>query len=295
MPELPEIEHLRRTLSPVLIGATVMRVRLDRPDIIRPVRGSNDASRARNGHVSSSPTPRPRLLRGEQITSIERRGKELAIVAQSGHVLGVHLGMSGQVLLLERGRRLDDSRHVHCTWWVGNGGQSHRMVFRDPRRFGGLWAIDSREQLELQHWAVLGPDALTIPQREFKVRLGGTCRAVKSALLDQKLLAGVGNIYADESLHAARIHPLRVASDLHDAESAALHRAVRRTLRRAIDAGGSTIRDYRDGRGDAGRFARRHRVYGRAELPCLTCRVPLEHLVVSQRTTTFCPRCQPVP
>lgn len=233
------------------------------------------------------------LLRGATVAEIRRHGKQLAIVAVDGRVLVVQLGMTGQFFFVPRGSAMRPRDHVHARWMVaGRDGDDGVMLFRDPRRFGGLTTLASVGALQ-RHWATLGPDALTITADALAVGLAGSRRAVKAALLDQRVLAGVGNIYADEALFGARIHPLRPAGGMRADEVRALAEAVRRVLRRAIKAGGSTLNDYRDANGAEGKFSSRHAVYGRAGTPCVACGSLLRRQVVAQRTTVYCPVCQP--
>jgi formamidopyrimidine-DNA glycosylase len=282
LPELPEIAHLKSSLEPELAGAVVQEVLLARPDVVRNI-----------GH---GPIPtrilRRKLLLGEQIAHLERHGKELAILTRSGPTICVHLGMSGQLRHYPSRRRLERSDHVHCRWRLASGGG--RLVFRDPRRFGGLWVFASRAELVETRWSRLGPDALRIDTPTLRARLARTRRPVKAALLDQRLLAGIGNIYADEALFEARIHPFEIAADLDPGAVRVLAGTCRKVLGRAIAAGGSTIRDYRDGSGRAGGYSLRHQVYGRADEPCIRCGHALRGVRLSQRATVFCPRCQRV-
>lgn len=280
LPELPEIEHLRRTLEPILVGATIRRVRLLRRDIAVVVGHSDEPVRGRH------------LLAGMTIAEIRRHGKHLAIIADCGRALCVHLGMTGQLRILPAHQRTSPHNHVHCIWRLEAGGTMHRLIFRDPRRFGGLAAIDSTECLVMSYWANLGKDALTITADQLAMQLGRSRRCIKAALLDQGVLAGVGNIYADEALFRAGIHPASIAASLSRSQVARLTSAIHTTLSEAIRAGGSTIRDYVDASGDAGSFASRHRVYGRAAQPCVKCTKPLASASIAQRTSVFCEHCQ---
>ena len=292
MPELPEVEHLRRTLADALVGRTVTRARLIRRDVL--VReGDPPGGFSRSGRrPASRRVPGAELLSGQRVTGITRHGKQLAIGADSGRVLCAHLGMSGQLIHLGRRARAANASHVHASWSLDDGS---RLLHRDPRRFGGLWAFASHDALRAARWSRLGPDALTIDARALSARLARTSRAVKSALLDQSVIAGVGNIYADEALFDARLHPARPGATITSDESLRLARALRRILRDAIRAGGSTLRDYADARGDPGAFQLEHRVYARAGEPCLRCAAPLESALLAQRTTVWCPRCQASP
>jgi formamidopyrimidine-DNA glycosylase len=197
--------------------------------------------------------------------------------------------MTGQLRYLDVGMRLHNAKHVHATWWLEPEG---RLIFRDPRRFGGLWTLRSVQDLEAR-WADLGPDALSVTAPVLKRQLGDSTRSIKSALLDQSILSGVGNIYADEALFLAGVHPARVAGDLSNKELGRLSHALREVLETSIASGGSTLKDYADGDGIPGRAQEKHLVYGRAGKNCTTCGTSLCKGVLAQRTTVWCPRCQP--
>ncbi|MEO1008829.1 MAG: bifunctional DNA-formamidopyrimidine glycosylase/DNA-(apurinic or apyrimidinic site) lyase [Planctomycetota bacterium] len=285
MPELPEVETLRRSLEPHLVGRTVAAATLHRRDIaVAPGDPPGGFARQRTP-ARPRRLARDQMLAGAVIAGLERRGKQLAIIATDGRAIRVHLGMSGQLLRAARAGRLPGD-HVHATWRLDDGG---RLVFRDPRRFGGLWLVDAGGE---RFDAALGPDALAIGAAELRAALDGARRPIKAALLDQRVLAGVGNIYADESLFAARIHPRAIAAALDPPRISALAAAIRRTLASAVRARGSSIRDYRDPSGEPGGFQARHRVYGRAGLACHGCGRMLASDLVAQRTTVWCPGCQ---
>lgn len=287
MPELPEVEHLRRSLEPVLLGRVIARVRLRRRDVARldgQLRQGGTRARLSRG-----------LLSGAVITRLERHGKQLAVVADDQRCLCIHLGMSGQLRFVPTGQTLRQENHLHCVWDVQSTGQAAergRLIFRDPRRFGGLWSYRNETELNAARWRDLGPDALQLTVAHLAAACTHTMRPIKSVLLDQSVVAGVGNIYADESLHAAGIHPGAIASHLREESLRRLLRDLRRILKHAIDAGGSSVRDYRDGRGNAGAFASRHLVYGRKGQPCRRCGDTLASVMLNQRSTVFCPRCQ---
>lgn len=290
MPELPEVEHLKRTLEPTLLGAAITDVRVHRADIVR-------CSGDQDGRIAK----RCSLLLGRSIDRLERRGKQLAIISDHGGIICIHLGMSGQCWvhdpaavnngILNNGM----STHIHCRWRMHTAHGERELLFRDPRRFGGLWTYPSRDRLLTHRWATLGPDALTITGPQLRQRIEQTKRPIKAVLLDQRTIAGIGNIYADEALFAANIHPLTQGCLLSREQTNALAGAIRHTLRRAIDRGGSTLRDYRDGTGRAGQYQSHHAVYGRAGLPCRRCRTVLISAPVTQRTTVHCPTCQGTP
>lgn len=285
MPELPEVESVRRSLEPHLLGATIRGVWTLRRDIITgPPLGFD-------------------LLYDGVIASIERRGKNLAIRTSDGRAICVHLGMSGQLYWVPgpgasvHGLPRED--HVHLVWRIEPAGAAHddprigRMVFRDPRRFGGVWTFRNGRDIEEKHWAGLGPDALAITTEHLINACATTKRAIKAVLLDQSILAGVGNIYADEAFFLAKVNPARRADKLTHEEITRLAEQIPRVLSAAIDAGGSTLRDFVNGNGDAGSYATAHAVYGRGGQPCLVCGRALSSAVLGQRTTVWCPSCQP--
>lgn len=267
MPELPEVETVRRSVAEVVVGQRVTSVRVHRPDVVRGEAG---------------------LLRLGRVESVQRLGKQLALVGDSGRCVCIHLGMTGSLCTGEpSGEAKTD--HVHIVWRL-TGGRTLR--FRDPRRFGGVWAYPDVQALWEARWSLLGPDATVVRPGQLRTALGATRRAVKAALLDQRLVAGLGNIYVDEALHRVGIHPLRPADTLGHDEVARLIRATRQILQRAILAGGSTLRDYVDANGSAGGFQHQHRVYGRGGQPCHRCGQALDTMVVAGRTTVACPHCQ---
>ena len=277
MPELPEVENIRRSLERLIVGRTVQRIRIGRADVVRRHDSFLSISRA--------------LLQGGRITQIRRRGKQLAITCDDGRSICVHLGMSGQLRVLGTGERLPDATHVHIAWQLVQGGG--RLIFRDPRRFGGVWTFGSFDELKAERWGSLGPDALALRAATLKRALAGSTRPIKAALLDQSLVAGVGNIYADESLFRARVLPSRPSLSLDDAELARLATSIRSILRVAIGAGGSTLRNYINPTGGRGSFVDDlAAVYGRGGQPCTICGQPLQCEAIAQRTTVWCARCQ---
>ena len=273
MPELPEVETVRRSLAP-MVGRRIVAARLHRPDVCTTATGRR---------------PRPEeLLVAARVESLARHGKQLAILASGGRVLVVHLGMSGQLRLLPRGGNLAQRDHIHADWMLDDGSL---LIFRDPRRFGGLWTLESQSALR-DRWSTLGPDALTMKPADLHTAATGSARAIKALLLDQTAIAGIGNIYADEALFAAGIRPARRASSLTAQERLRLARAIKTVLERAVEARGSSLRDYMDADGRRGEAQLRHAVYGRSGLECLRCRKPLRTSTIAQRTTVYCPNCQ---
>ncbi len=229
------------------------------------------------------------LLKGDTLARTRRLGKQLAIIGERGGVVCVHLGMSGSLTVSDESPGTD--KHAHVVWSIARAGKTRSIVFRDPRRFGSLRTFTDIDELE-RSWSDLGPDALAIRAPALRAGLGESRRAVKAALLDQQVLAGVGNIYADESLFRAEIDPRRPCAGLRPGEITALAKAIRNVLSEAVTRGGSSIRDYRDSDGGEGSFQEFHRVYGRAHLRCLRCGKKLSCITIAQRTTVFCDHCQ---
>lgn len=286
MPELPEVESIRLALMPRLIGRTVTAVRIRRPDVI------NASSQGRR--TPRKAPPRSHLLHGTALTALLRHGKQLALIADTGRLLVIQLGMSGR-LTLDPDAPAD---HVHVEWTLAPTADDPdplTLRFRDPRRFGALWTHPSLEDLRTRRWAALGPDALTDAQalrRACESRLRASHRPLKAALLDQTLIAGLGNIYVDEALWHARLHPLTPCCNLDDRQARDLFAAVSRVLRDAVRHRGSTLRDYLLPDQTGGDFQNRHVAYGRENLPCRRCRTLMVSIRAAGRASTFCPHCQ---
>ena len=265
MPELPEVETVVATLRPKVLGRPIVAVVSVRQDILTP-----------------PDVDLPARLSGRTFRAVERRGKRIVCTLDDGNRFYIHLGMTGQVSVVAADAPLPP--HTHLELDLGKT----RLRFRDPRRFGGLWWLGAAAADE-----EMGPEPLGLRPAALLRRLGRTTRAVKNALLDQRVVAGLGNIYVDEALHAAGIHPLTPADRLSASDVGRLSRSIKATLRRAIRHRGSTLRDYLDADGAAVGFQRLHRVYDRAGHPCPRCRTPIERIVLGARSTHFCPRCQP--
>jgi formamidopyrimidine-DNA glycosylase len=270
MPELPEVETTRRGLAPLVCGTTVAAVVVRNRALRQPI-----------------PRDLARILKGRRIDALERRAKYLLFRAGNGTLI-VHLGMSGRLWVV----RADTppETHDHFDLALSNG---HIVRLRDPRRFGlVLW--QTGDPLKHKLLRDIGPepfsDALTAERlyRETRARSG----PIKNALMDSHLIAGVGNIYANEALFRARINPKLPARKIGMARYALLADEIRATLGEAIAAGGSSIRDYVQSDGMAGNFQRKFLVYGRAEQPCQRCRTPIREIRQGQRATYYCPRCQ---
>lgn len=287
MPELPEVEHVRCTLIPHLLGSTLTVHTVNRPDVIRAVDGRR--------HSRWSRSLRAGLFEDARITRLSRIGKHLWMTADDGRVLDVHLGMTGRLTLVRPGVSLAGVPHIHVQWHLSGRRTAtfDRLIFQDPRRFGCLRPFADEERHREVILSRLGPDALGITKKDLEQRLSGRGRPVKAALLDQQILAGLGNIYADESLFRAQVHPRTPCSKLGALQYRRLANSIRQVLRQAIEHDGTTLRDYIDLQGKPGRFRSRLRVYGRAGQPCYQCGEVLTSLQVAQRTTVCCQFCQP--
>lgn len=266
-----------------MLPDSVLHVRAIGPHDMR-ARGRGRSARARSEWITPA-----QALDGARIAALHRHGKQLAIEADDGRVLVLQLGMSGQV----RTDRSAPASHRHLEWEARpRRGRPFMLCFRDPRRFGGVSWWTSMDALRRKGWGDLGPDALAIKGAELAGRLTGI-RAIKAVLLDQAVLAGVGNIYADEALFAAGIHPKRRACSIRPDECMRLARALRDVLARAVRGNGSTLRDHVGVGGDPGAAQHAHRAYGRAGQPCTRCADPMASGQVGGRTTVWCVRCQP--
>jgi formamidopyrimidine-DNA glycosylase len=276
MPELPEVETVVRGLQAALPGRRILGVRLGKTDFI-------DDPGALEEH-----------LPGACISTVQRHGKflvlELVRATQNGDrlYLLVHLGMTGQ--LVTGSREAPVPPHTHAFLELDDG---RELRYTDIRRFGRIALLS-----ESQRDTVLGPlglDPLEASEEDFRARLAGRRARIKALLLDQRVLRGMGNIYTDESLWRARIHPARLAAYLDAKALSRLNRAVRGVLNEAIKLRGSSISDYVDAEGRRGEFQFRHRVYQREGKKCYRCHTAIRRIVVAGRSSYFCPRCQPAP
>jgi formamidopyrimidine-DNA glycosylase len=276
MPELPEVETVRARLEPVLVGRRLERVRIDDGRLTRPFEPAQVAGE----------------LEGERVAAVERRGKYLVVRFESGRVLLIHLRMTGTVLHTSEGAPAEHS-HVRAVVTLDDGSD---VVYRDVRRFG-TWLLVEPEELEPYLATRLGeePFAAAFTAAALGRRLAKRRAPLKAALLDQRSLAGMGNIYADEALWRARLHPLRPAGTLTQPELRRLHRAVRAALDAGIRRQGATLRDYRTPDGGRGSMQDEFRVYGREGGQCDRCGTPIEKTRVAGRGTWYCPTCQPAP
>jgi formamidopyrimidine-DNA glycosylase len=272
VPELPEVETVRAGIEPVLVGARIVAARIYDPRLVRPAEPELVAAE----------------LAGERVAAVERRGKYLIVRFASGRVLLVHLRMTGSLLHAPAGTLTEDP-HRRAVLQLDNGSD---LAYRDVRRFG-TWELLEPEELEPYLAKRLGPEPLgRLLGARLTTRLKGRRAPLKAALLDQRTIAGLGNIYVDEALWYARLNPLRPAGSLTDEERRRLGRGIRRALRLGIERQGATLRDYRGPNGDEGAMQDAFRVYGRDGEPCPRCRTPIAKTRVAGRGTHFCPRCQ---
>lgn len=282
MPELPEVETVRRGLAPAMENAVIARAQVNRPDLRWPF-PDNMAAR----------------LTGQRVTALRRRSKYILADLTSGETLLVHLGMSGRMLVSgdPLGQFLHDhpapEKHDHVVLDMENGA---RITFNDPRRFGAMDLLPTMQAETHKLLAQLGPEPLGngFHEAHLVAALKGRMMPIKSALLDQKIVAGLGNIYVCEALFRARIHPARKAGRISEARVASLVPIIRDVLSEAIAAGGSSLKDYRTTDGELGYFQHRFDVYGREGEPCRTpgCTHVIRRIVQSGRSSFYCGQCQ---
>jgi len=272
MPELPEVETVRRALDPAVVGRRLERVEILDGRLVRPF----------------EPLEVAMELEGEVVQGLDRRGKYLIFRFVSGRVLLVHLRMTGS--FVHSDGSLPDDPYRRAVLTLDNGSD---VGYRDVRRFG-TWLLLEPGELDPYLAERLGdePFSEAFTPRALGRRLEGRRAPVKAALLDQRSLAGMGNIYADEALWRARIHPLRPAGELKPAEIKRLHAAVREALELGIARRGATLSDYRMPNGDSGAMQHEFEAYGREGEPCSRCGTPIAKIRAGGRGTWFCPRCQ---
>jgi formamidopyrimidine-DNA glycosylase len=274
MPELPEVETVRARLEPELVGRGLSRVEISDPRLTRPF----------------DPAVVAAQLEGERIQALDRRGKYLIVRFESGRVLLIHLRMTGHLLHGNGGSLPADDPHRRAVVRLDDGSD---VVYRDVRRFG-TWLLVEPDELEpyLEERVGREPLAKAFTTKRLAEALAGRRGPVKAAILDQRRLAGVGNIYADEALWRAGIHPLRRAGELDHEELRALHRGIRAALKAGIARQGATLSNYRTPDGSPGRMQHEFKVYGREGEPCDRCGTPIEKIRAVGRGTWYCPLCQ---
>ncbi len=273
MPELPEVETIAQSLAPQIAQRLIVAV--EKLDWERMV---------------ETPDVRAFLqtLEGRRVARVGRRAKWLLFALDAGWTLALHLRMSGRLCVYDAAPPAD--QHTHLVLALDNG---QRLFFRDPRKFGRVRLLDGAGVAALD--AQYGPEPLDdqFQAHDLAQRLARRRTRLKPLLLEQAFIAGLGNIYVDESLWLARLHPLRAAHTLTPEEATRLYQAIRTVLQQAIASGGSTLRDYRNGYGDVGHTQEYFSVYGRKGKPCPRCGATVARVVVAQRGTHLCPICQP--
>jgi len=279
MPELPEVETVVRGLRGSLPGSRIEQVRFGKTDFVQ------------------DPAAISEKLPGARVAGVSRLGKFISVELEDGtsaaaigtrFFLIIHLGMTGQLTHTSASTSIPP--HTHCVF-VLDGGRELR--YTDIRRFGKMQLVKESELFDFK--GRLGEDPLEISAPEFCRSLGTRHTRVKALLLDQSVLRGIGNIYADESLFRARLHPARIAGNLTKKQLLTLHRAIRAVLEDAIRFRGSSISDYVDSEGNRGEYHLRHKVYQREGEPCFRCRTKIRRIIVAGRSSHYCPRCQPPP
>lgn len=274
MPELPEAETIVRGLRPAIVGRVVARTEVVHADVLREPK-SVFAAKARGGRISA----------------VDRRGKNVVVCLDADRVIAINLGMTGRLLpFVTTPSRAHKPGHPAVRFRFEGGGV---LVFDDTRRFGTVECLSNAEWGERS--GRMGPEPLGrgYSADDLFRALGRSRSPVRSWLLDQRRIAGVGNIYANEALFLAGVHPRTPARAIAADEAAALHRSLRRVLRAAIRAGGTTLRDYRTAEGVEGQYAPLLFVYGRDDQPCSQCGSPIHRIILSNRSAFFCPECQP--
>ncbi len=276
MPELPEVESLRSLLDRSVAGRTIVGGRIGKKPLRRRVTRDFIAD-----------------VKGRRIERVARRAKYLLIELSGGLVIVAHLGMSGSITHRDAvaGSFGLDPKHDHAEFALDNG---TRLVFNDPRRFGILRLMDRASLSTLKELSALGPEPLgsdfTADYLADKAR--GRKVAIKNLLMDQRIVAGVGNIYASEILLRAGVRPTRRSARVTRAEIERIAKAVPQVLGEAIEGRGTTFRNYLDSRGEPGRFATKLLVYGREGESCVKCGTPIRRVIVGQRASFYCPKCQ---
>lgn len=273
MPELPEAETIVRDLRRRLPGSRITSARVPFPDILAP---------------GLSPHTLHDAVAGNAFADVQRRGKNVVFLFQDRRRMVVNLGMTGR-LVIDDAPGADELHHVAARFLLADG---RTLLFDDTRRFGRIDLYDRRAWKQRDRELGAEPLRPSFTAARLHALTARSRSPIRNWLLDQRRIAGIGNIYANEALFRARIQPARPANTLNAHEAAGLHRALRAVLRDAIRARGTTLRDYRDGRGESGGFEPRLRVYGHDGEPCPRCGHTIARIVLSNRSAFFCPTCQ---
>lgn len=273
MPELPEVETICRGLDSLMTGHVIVQVELFRPNLRIPF-----------------PPDFVESLEGQRVASIGRRAKYILITLEGGRVLIIHLGMSGKMVVYPA-RRNRRETHDHVVFMLDNGKE---VVFNDARRFGLMTLTTEAELSSHPLLRLLGPEPLSdqFTAESLCAALKGRKSPIKTVIMDNSVVVGVGNIYACESLFDAKISPLKLAGLVMPDECGRLVCSIHKVLRAAIKAGGSTLKDYVQAKGDGGYFQHQFKVYGREGAPCFTCHTPIIRIRQAGRSSFYCPNCQ---
>ena len=271
MPELPEVETIVRGLRKTLAGKKIKDVNVIFPGIVK------QNSRHFKKNVEKS-----------KIIRVRRRGKFILVDLSNETTILAHLGMTGSFLLRKPSTRL--SKHDHLVLKLDK--TQKELIYRDLRKFGKIKSFGTSLEEKLPELKKLGPEPLNISPSDFVNLFTKRKGRIKSALLNQQIFAGLGNIYTDESLFEAKIHPLQKIDRLNPRALETLRQTIQKVLKKAIKAGGSSIENYYNVDGEIGSFQLQHKVYGREGLPCKRCGIRIKRIKISQRSSYFCPRCQ---
>ena len=280
MPELPEVETVAKGLRQTIVGKKVKDIQAIFPAIVKQ----------KFNIFKQAVTQR-------KIKGVRRRAKYLLIDLSGGKTILVHLGMTGNLLLavrpeLKASPTLNCNKHDHLVFKFS--GSNACLYYNDQRKFGKIKVFDTDKENQVPELKKLGPDAIDITPSEFADIFRRRKGRIKSALLNQQIVAGLGNIYADESLFEARINPAQKVDELSKPKLIQLHKAINKILQKAIKAGGSSIDNYLNIDGRMGEFQLQHMVYGREGEKCKRCGAKIKRIKISQRSSYFCPRCQPI-
>lgn len=265
MPELPEVQGVINSLKDILPGKVIHEVEIRQPSIVN--------------HREDLPF----ILPGSKIRGFRRRGKYILLDLSAGTLL-IHLRMTGKLLYMGA-----EDRHCHVRFGFEDG---RWLWYKDVRKFGRILYFSEEDALQEHLSGKVGLEPMEMREQEFLKIMTRARGSLKKVLLDQHVIAGIGNIYADEILFRSRLHPLQEAESLIRSQQKRLFQAIQEVLGEALAAGGSTIRDYADAAGSPGAYQEEHAVYGRSSQPCLFCATALQKTVVAGRTTVYCPACQ---
>jgi formamidopyrimidine-DNA glycosylase len=271
MPELPEVETIVRGLQKTIVGKKIKNVKVISPAIVK----QNSKNLKKN-------------VGGSEIIGVRRRGKFILIDLSNRKTILAHLGMTGSFLLLTPSTPLNKHDHLILKFYKTR----KELRYNDQRKFGRVKSLSTSQEEKIPDLRKLGPESLNVSCSDFVGLFKKRKGRIKSALLNQQIIAGLGNIYADESLFEAKIHPQQRADKLTPRKLKGLHRAMQKILKKAIKAGGSSIENYHNVNGEIGSFQLQHKVYGREGLLCKRCRAKIKRIKISQRSSYFCPKCQ---